>query len=380
LRLEQFLSSKPLFYKKFDPLRMHKAYASIKTELPRPRIVHLIGTNGKGSTGRYLADMLCFADISVGHYTSPHIKNFNERIWIDGNHASDKVLDDAFDALMLVLPMEYQESLSYFEFTTLVAMFAFKNCDIVVLEAGLGGEFDATSVFENELTLLTPIGLDHAEFLGSTLREVAQTKIRGVQTKVISAPQENIVEDILKTLSDERHFKIEPLSLNSDDKQIVKAFSQDNEADYLVRNFKHALCALRSLGFHHKVKVGKIETLFGRLSKINDHIRVDVGHNLLAAKAILKFYGNSKVNLVYNSLEDKAYKDILSLLKPMIKKLYVIEISDERAVDKKILQTTLEELEIDFEPFEGIIDKENYLVFGSFVVVEAFLTYYDEIK
>ena len=373
MRLENFLSSKPLFYKKFDPTRIEKAYLSIKDSLSKPRIVHLIGTNGKGSTGRYLAQMLLQCDCRVGHYTSPHIRHFNERIWIDGSLAKDDFLDEAFDALMAVLDSQWQKSLSYFEFTTLVAMMAFKDCDIVVLEAGLGGEHDATSVFDNELTLLTPIGLDHADFLGSTIQEVALSKIRGIQKAVITAKQECEVMPLLIKQSAILDFKTHLIELDDKDSELVERFEKTEVASYLVRNFSHALAGLRFLGFDNPIEIKEITTLFGRLTQIDENLTIDVGHNLLAAKEILAYYGNSKVNLVYNTLADKDYEEILGLLKPIIEKVSIIAIDDERALDKERLQTTLEQLDIDYETFSEIDREKKSLVFGSFTVVEAFL-------
>ena len=373
MRLEAFLSNKPLFYKKFDPLRMQKAYDQVKNELHIPRIIHLIGTNGKGTTGRFLAQMLQQIGLKVGHYSSPHINVFNERIWIDGALASDNSLDQAFDSLIEILDKEYQESLSYFEFTTLVAMIAFKDCEFVVLEAGLGGEYDATSVFPNELTLLTPIGLDHAEFLGSTITEVATTKINGVQKFALTASQPNEVMEVLKSISCKHGFGYENICLNEKDSRLVERFFEINQVDYLTKNFSHALAALRKLGFDNEIEVSKIGTLFGRLTKLEDNLVIDVGHNVLAAKQILGHFGKTKVNLVYNTLSDKAYKEILVLLKPMIKKLFIIDISDERALEKDKLQTTLDDLDIEYEDFTMIDKAHMTLVFGSFVVVETFL-------
>jgi len=373
VRLEEFLSSKPLFYKEFDPTRMQKAYNQVKAALPSPRIVHLIGTNGKGSTGRYLAQMLSLVGLSVGHYTSPHILQFNERIWIDNAIASDRVLDEAFDKLMGVLDIKWQESLSYFESTTLVAMMAFEKCDIVVLEAGLGGEDDATSVFENELTLLTPIGLDHADFLGDTLSEVAGSKIRGIQKAVISAVQKEEVNHVLKEESFKRGFTIHKLELSKEDEKEVRYFENRGIADYLVANFSLALCAFRYLGLEDKVESQALTTLFGRLTSLDNNLIVDVGHNILAAQAILSFYGKTKVNLVYNTLADKEYEKILKLLKPIISKVSIIDIDDDRAVEKEILQITLEKLDIKYETFSEVEKDCKTLVFGSFTVVEAFL-------
>jgi dihydrofolate synthase/folylpolyglutamate synthase len=373
LKLETFLSNKPLFYKKFDPLRIRHAYNQIKDKLRLPRIVHMIGTNGKGTTGRFLAQMLQQAGVNVGHYTSPHINTFNERIWIDGDLASDDALDRAYDELTAILDQSYQESLSYFEFTTLVAMIAFKACDFVVLEAGLGGEYDATSVFPNELTLLTPIGLDHADFLGDTIEDVATTKIKGVQKHAITALQQKEVMLILEKLSAEKGFSYESINLDNADRALVESFQMFNGVDYLADNFSLALAALRHLGFTNSLEVAKVGTLFGRLTLLEENLMIDVGHNILAAQQILNHFGKTKVNLVYNTLSDKAYIEILALLKPIIKKLFIIDISDERALEKDKLQTALGDLDIAYENFTAVDRDQMTLVFGSFVVVETFL-------
>lgn len=378
MKLETFLSSKPLFYKKFDPQRIYNAYESIKDKLTLPRVIHLIGTNGKGTTGRFLAQMLRQTGASVGHYSSPHISIFNERVWINDRLASDTELDTAFEALIEILPQSFQESLSYFEFTTLVAMIAFKSCDFVVLEAGLGGEFDATSVFPNELTLLTPIGLDHAEFLGDTITKVATTKIRGVQKFVITAAQERSVIKVLEDLSLQRGFGYSHICLSDIDKVVVENFFSINSVRYLADNFSLALAALRHLGFQTELEVPKIGTLFGRLTTLEKNLIIDVGHNLLAAQQILSYFGKTKVNLVYNTLADKAYDEILALLKPIINKLSIIEICDERALEKEKLQTTLGDLGIEYEDFTTVDKDQMTLVFGSFVVVETFLEMRDK--
>ena len=86
--LEKYLGTKPLYYNKIDYMRMPCIYKKIKEELPKPRIIHLIGTNGKGTTGRFLATALYSLGFNTGHYTSPHILEFNERIWLNGKNSS----------------------------------------------------------------------------------------------------------------------------------------------------------------------------------------------------------------------------------------------------------------------------------------------------
>ena len=180
-------------------MRVHKAYALLKPHIKRPETVHIVGTNGKGSTGRMMAHLAWkqgmkseksgMRNYSVGHYSSPHILNFNERIWFNGKDASDAVLEQAHQKLFSILGKEISDALSYFEYTTLLALVVFENCDLMVLEAGLGGEFDATNVCDKALSVITPIGIDHQAFLGDTIEEIAATKIRSIQKQVLLAPQ-----------------------------------------------------------------------------------------------------------------------------------------------------------------------------------------------
>lgn len=165
MQLQAFLETKPLFYDEIDYARMPKAYQGIAFHLKLPKIIHLVGTNGKGTTGRFLAEMLHTKGLHVGHYTSPHILHFNERIWLDGDNVEDTTLEKAHETLLSWLEPSVAQSLSYFEYTTLLAMVVFSQiCDYIVLEAGLGGEFDATNIFPKCLSIITPIGLDHQAF------------------------------------------------------------------------------------------------------------------------------------------------------------------------------------------------------------------------
>jgi len=190
--LASFLEHKPLYYKEIDHERVHKAYAILKPHIRHPRTVHIVGTNGKGSTGRMMAHLVYLQGMrhwSVGHYSSPHILKFNERIWLDGSDASDEVLEVAHQRLFGILGKEVADVLSYFEYTTLLAFVVFENCDLIVLEAGLGGEYDATNVCDKALSVITPVGIDHQVFLGESIEEIAATKIRSIQKKALLAPQ-----------------------------------------------------------------------------------------------------------------------------------------------------------------------------------------------
>ena len=142
------------------------------------KFVHIAGTNGKGSTAAMVASILTKAGYRTGLYTSPYIYRFHERMQIDGEQIAD---EDLVEIAEMVKPLadSLDQHPREFELVCCIAFeyFARKNCDIVVLEVGMGGAFDATNVIDcPEVAVITNIGLDHIDFLGNTMEEIAETK------------------------------------------------------------------------------------------------------------------------------------------------------------------------------------------------------------
>jgi len=380
--LEAFLNTKPLYYDVIDYTRMPRVYESIKAKLKLPKIIHLIGTNGKGTTGRFLASALYSLGYKTGHYTSPHIREFNERIWLNGSNISSIDLNKAHLKLLTLLSKEDSDMLSYFEYTTLLAVFVYEDMDYVVLEAGLGGEYDATAVFPNILTLVTPIDIDHEAFLGNSIEKIARTKLNAIVSYGILAKQPHKESlDVAQDIAVEK--KIEITTLDSfisavDSEKIKKIARFNNLPKYLEDNLSLAIAALNFLDIPYSSENFDSSRLYGRLSKISDNIIIDVGHNTLAAKSIYESLKNQKFTLVYNSYKDKNYREILTILKPIIKEVLLIEVNDTRIELRDTMQKTLDELSLKHGIFEGVLASQNYLVFGSFIVVEAFLKGWNE--
>ncbi|SFP15450.1 bifunctional folylpolyglutamate synthase/dihydrofolate synthase [Hydrogenimonas thermophila] len=375
--LEKFLNSKPLYYDVIDLSRMPKAYEYIKPHIKLGKVIHLVGTNGKGSTGRILSSLLLSKGVSVGHYTSPHILKFNERIWINGRDIDDERLEQAHKRVFSLLPENVANSLSYFEYTTLLALAAFERCDYIVLEAGLGGEFDATNVVEKDLSIIVPIGKDHQQFLGDSLEEIAATKLRSIDKKALLSPnQPEIVLEVAKHIATEKGYEIyltqEILNSNERD-EIYKNLATNGWADYLKDNALTAVAAMKLLGFDDFGTLPERVELRGRFEKIATNVILDVGHNELAASAIVKALKGKKVVLVYNTLEDKDAKTILSILSPVIKRVEIIPIQTQRQMAIDRLKSIVEELNIPYCDFKSINEEEEFLVFGSFYTAEAFL-------
>jgi len=374
---DTFLEAKPLYYKEIDHARVHRAYALLKPQLKQPRTIHVVGTNGKGSTGRMVAHLAYKSGLKVGHYTSPHILKFNERIWIDGVDSSDEVLESAHQKLFAILGKEVSEDLSYFEYTTLLAFIVFEHCDLMVLEAGLGGEFDATNVYDKELSIITPIGIDHQAFLGENIEEIARTKIRSIQKKVLLAPQVyDEVIGVAKEIANNVGADLcvcPRVNMQVDPYGLIKIAREKAWPDYLTDNAIVALQALDSLNIKYDVNDLLSLELFGRFYPFTKNIQIDVGHNPLAAQAIEKAL-DREVVLIYNSLDDKEYEEVLRILKPKIKRVEILPIDSQRATTLEEIENALEKVGLLYSLFEGKIDKdEHYLVFGSFYVVEEFL-------
>ena len=379
LSLTKFLEQKPLYYSEIDYTRMPRAYESVKQNLHVVPVIHLVGTNGKGTTGRFIANALYKSGKSVGHYTSPHIQDFNERIWKDGKNVENEVLQNLHVELLNMLNSEFQKTLSYFEYTTFLAILAFRDCDYIVLEAGLGGEFDATNVFKKRLSVITPIGLDHEDFLGDTVEKVAQTKLRSVDKKAILAKQKfKEVQDVIDSFKDKKFISYDSY-LDENILKIADEISEEKELpQYLKENLHVAMATLKELGFEVKKEMFDFAQLEGRMQKIRSNVWLDLGHNLLAAEAISKCFEKKSVNLVYNSYKDKDYLSILSKLKPIIKMVQIINIEDSRIADRSDLISAIEQNNLKHKNFSNIKEDEIYLVFGSFSVALEFKKYLQE--
>ncbi len=384
-----FLESKPLYYKAIDHERIHRAYDSIRGDFAHPPVIHIVGTNGKGSTGRMIAHLVRSSgmedgkgvknsQLSVGHYSSPHILRFNERIWIDGEEVSDEALEEAHRRLYSLLGRQISEALSYFEYTTLLALLLFERCDLIVLEAGLGGEYDATNVAENKLlTVVTPIGIDHQAFLGETIEEIAATKLRSIApgAKVLLSPQPyDEVVPIAKQIVDERKAKLQIMDNSELQNPIFDILRKEKGwPGFLLENARTALQALEIIGIEADPEGLKDLELFGRYYPVAENIRIDVGHNPLAARAITQVMEPETV-LIYNALSDKDFSQVLRTFLPKLKRVELLPIPGERSASMEEIEAVLEDLEIPWSLFDGqLFSHEHYLVFGSFYTVEAFL-------
>ena len=306
-------------------------------------VVHIAGTNGKGSTAAFLREILEAHNLSVNIYTSPHLINFNERIRINKKLISDNNL---INILEEVEQKNDHNPITFFEITTAAAFIAFKRfpADINIFETGLGGRLDATNIIENKkLTIITKIGFDHEEFLGNNIQKIAKEKA-GILRKnipVIIAKQSR--DKARKTLmynAKELNSKVIMIEKISRDTKL--GLTGDFQYDNASTAFTAAKFILPSISLT-KVKKGLARTSwFGRIQKLNDgkifNLRknitiIDGSHNQDGAVVIEKYLTKEalgKWNLIIGMLNNREVKDFVKIFKNHINQIYAIEIPEQK--------------------------------------------------
>ncbi|MGL2534306.1 folylpolyglutamate synthase/dihydrofolate synthase family protein [Helicobacter pylori] len=378
--LKAFLETKPKEYHQFDPSRFIQIYKDFKNAFfeIQAKVIHVVGTNGKGSTGRFLTLLLADQNFKVLHFTSPHVFEFRERFFLNGSVVEESVLENAHQQLQ---SHAFSSACSYFEYATLLAVMLAKDCDYLVLEAGLGGEFDSTNALEKTLSVFTPIDYDHKEFLGDSLESIAQTKLKAMGPLNIIAPQQELVLNVAQKIAKEKHAQLIVVQ-NEISKGVMDYIERHHLAYFLAMNLEVALKAFETLLPCNKQEVLKNLkplNLIGRCELLSPNILIDVGHNPHSAKALkeeIKRVFNTPIVLIYNCYQDKDAFLVLEILKPVIKKVLILELHNERIIQLEKLKGILETLGLEHALFEELKENENYLVYGSFLVANAFYERY----
>lgn len=380
--LKAFLETKPKEYHQFDPSRFIQIYKDFKNAFfeVQAKVIHVVGTNGKGSTGRFLTLLLADQNFKVLHFTSPHVFEFRERFFLNGSVVGESVLENAHQQLQ---SHAFSNACSYFEYATLLAVMLAKDCDYLVLEAGLGGEFDSTNALEKTLSVFTPIDYDHKEFLGDSLESIAQTKLKAMGSLSIIAPQQELVLNVAQKIAKEKHAKLIVVQ-NEISKGVRDYIERHHLARFLAMNLEVALKAFETLLPCNKQEVLKNLkplNLIGRCELLSPNILIDVGHNPHSAKALkeeIKRVFNTPIILIYNCYQDKDACGVLEILKPVVKKVLILELHNERIIQLEKLKGILETLGLEHALFEELKENENYLVYGSFLVANAFYERYQK--
>lgn len=305
------------------------------------KFVHVAGSNGKGSTCSMIASILTEAGYKVGLFTSPHITDFSERIRINGVAIPQH---SVIQFLQRIKNHSFNFSPSFFEMTFAMALDYFKesNCDICIIETGLGGRLDATNIVNPLLSVITNISLEHTQILGDTVELIAKEKagIIKPETPVITGRMPKNLTNIFKAIAQERNADFNQLHLN------ISEYKLSLLGDYQKDNFQlvlNSLNVLSKLGFKTNPKsiqsgldnLSKNTGYAGRLQIMEENPRViyDVSHNTDGISKTLEAI--SKINLgqlhiVFGASSDKNIEDIIPLF-PESCQMYFSEFSNSRS-------------------------------------------------
>lgn len=349
--IEYLYNSVPMFQKVGAVAYKEGLYNTLKLDEhfghphQRFKTIHIAGTNGKGSCSHTIASILQSAGYKVGLYTSPHLKDFCERIRVNGVCASKeyviKFVEEEKDFFEPLHP-------SFFELTTAMAFkyFAEQNVDIAVIEVGLGGRLDCTNIITPVLSIITNISFDHTQFLGNTLAAIAGEKA-GIIKEGIPVVVGETTDETRPVFCDTAKSRHSRIYLAEDDKEVVSSkILPEGGIEYETRSFgvlkgelgglyqekntNTILCAIKILKEkeinisdanvkHGMASVAELTGLQGRWQKIQNNPTVicDTGHNVGGWQYLsqqLKMQKCEQMRIVFGMVDDKDIETVMGML------------------------------------------------------------------
>lgn len=345
------------------------------------KIIHITGTNGKGSVASFITNALIENNYSVGKFTSPYITNIREEIEVN----REVISEEDFAKLASEVRKEVEELdkkeifVSGFEILTSIAYiyFARKSLDFAVMEVGMGGRVDATNVMEKSIPVFCHIALDHANILGDSLEKIAREKggIIKENSHVFSYPQAEEAKEELKKISKEKSSRFSDFEF--EEVEIISSSEYGNKfnfraykdveisliGDHQAYNAALALMVLEYLRDNYKLDPDKIKEGLKRAENIgrteclsrDPLIVVDGSHNLDSIEGIeksVKKFTYNKLILGFSLLKDKDHKHILEKIERLADKIVLTEIDSDRFTDIDLLE----------KEFKEISDKEIFAI------------------
>ncbi len=348
------------------------------------KVIHVAGTNGKGSTSSFISTVLVEEGYKVGLYTSPYIEEFTERIRINGVNIPKQDLAEITEYVkdkVEIMLSKGQNHPTEFEIVTAIGLEYFKrqNADYVVLEVGLGGRGDSTNVIKQSLvSVITPIDYDHTDYLGDTLSKIAYEKAGIIKQNgfVVSYPQQpeamEIIENTCKTKNakliiapidgieivsqdiDNQTFNLKSKTMN------LFSLSISMIGDHQIKNAVLGLTALQVLEKEHKIRLSS-QSIYEGLKKTKwpgrleimgrkPTVLIDGAHNVHGLQAIAnvfeKFFKDKNIILVIGVLKDKDVESMLDVIIPKVSKAVLTQPVNPRALSVDKLALMMEKYDI----------------------------------
>jgi len=365
------------------------------------KTIHVVGTNGKGSTSYYLSGVLQAHGLKTGLYTSPHLVSMRERIRVNDLPIDDESLDRLIMQVKAAAE-ETQVEPTFFEVLTIVAFlyYAEQNIDVAVLEAGMGGRLDSTAVADGELIVLTSIGLEHTEVLGSTESAILKEKmgVAGSAQSILSNGHSKTF--VLGGLNDALIAEAKIFAASHGCSCVVPEIRNDIELPNLGQHYiENASLSLKAAElflkkFDDKLALKTLTTRSwaGRMQKLIDANGVtkfilDGAHNSHAVRRLVetldKYYPNQKFHCVFGALRDKDVGEMLKLMAPHVSAWHITRTPYPRFRELIDLQGELEKLGLNVassgefsreylnEVCASVTDGSPVLITGSLYMIGA---------
>lgn len=328
--------------------------------------IHIAGTNGKGSIAAAIESILKEAGYFVGLYTSPHLIKFNERIRINGSPISDSEVLNAYEAVKSVGAKDREPT--FFEYTTAMAFYEFarNKVDWAVVETGMGGRLDATNVLVPKLSIISNISLEHKQYLGNTIAQIAAEKggIIKKDVPVVAGVSQKTAIAVLKDIAQKKRA---PLFRFKEDFQVRinrkkgtflyrgldsswRDMKTGLQGNHQIDNAAVTLAGCEILNLHgarlgiDHIRDGLLKICWpGRMEVVSrsPHVIVDGAHNLMAASKLAKFISENllinNTTLLIGILDDKPYRSMMKLLLPCCRRVILTKPVINRALPPETL-------------------------------------------
>jgi len=310
------------------------------------KVIHVAGTNGKGSVCAMIDSLCCAQGYRTGLFISPHLVTFRERIRVNGEMISEDAVADGL-TMIRDLIADWDPHPTFFEVTTALALKHFfeAKTDVVVLETGLGGRLDATNAVQSDVSVITPIGLDHEEWLGNTLAQIAGEKAGIIKPGVpaVSAPQKPEAEQVIRARAAECGAPLQFINEIYDRSPVAL------RGEYQKQNAAVAIAAVQAAN----IQLGEKAIVRGlaaiewpaRFQKWDERTIIDGAHNPSAARTLAQtwreVFGDQKATLVLAVLSDKDLRDICEALAPIAESVLLPKIRSERGTAPEALARLL---------------------------------------
>lgn len=400
---EEYISGIPKFTSNIDKTK--EIVKRILKNNTMPKVIHVAGTNGKGSVCTYIESVLLEAGISVGKFTSPHLVTMRERIAYNGRLISE----DEFVKAFLEVEKTAREVLytpNYFEYTLLMAIsfYISQKPEYIILETGLGGRMDQTNFITDEkIAVITEIGLDHMAYLGDTYEKIAMEKAgiikegnqvvyldkRAKSSAIIEQEAEHKNAGVIRVSDDNilnKRFLEDKLCFDyaTEDGYLLQGIVLNTSALYQMENAAVAVAVLNLIKDDRISKQAILNGLKeakwpGRMEKLSSGVYLDGAHNEDGIQAFLDSVktmkrSGTKCSLLFGVVADKEYKKIVSMLvnSRLFNMIYAVKLDTDRSTSMEVLKQAFSEYnnqQVEF--FENVKDgysrliKDNGLMFAA---------------